>query len=297
VPRTHIASLTLFGLIVASTACKPGEGGEGGVVAQPIPENDLPEASAATLCELLFGCACENVAHPDEATCVETWRETTSADQLAAQEAGLTYDAQCAGNLLAMAEANGCAPQVEFDCSSVCAAYHGQQGPGEPCTVPVANQPSWSDCAQGLWCFGTCEDLCGVPQDSLGEGDACRDEDGQPLGQCDFEANLFCDFTSNTCIALPGPGEPCYAGELCAAGAMCDWSGTDATCVPLPGEGETCTFLCASGFYCDIVDGSEGSCVGLPGEGQPCSPQGQCAADYFCDGDVCEALPAWVCGI
>lgn len=293
--RTFTASITVLGLFVALSACKTegADGDDGGITAQPIPEEELPEAEAQALCELFFECSCESDAYPDEATCVETRRSTFSDDQAAAQAAGLSYDAQCAGDALALAQSTLCAPYVALDCDSYCAPYHGDLGVGMPCSMPVETQPTWSDCAQGLWCLaGSCQDPCGG-SGLLGLGDACRDEMGQSLGQCD--TNLWCDFETSSCIALPGAGEPCYGGEICAPGAVCDYSSGDGLCVAAPGEGEACTYVCDVGFYCNGVDGAEGTCVGLPSAGQPCW-QGACAAGLLCnDADVCEEPPAWVC--
>lgn len=298
--RTLINTLAVFGLVVSMAACKGnGGGGDGGTPAQPIPEDELPDASAAALCELFFGCSCENPEYPDEVACVDVRRATASEEQLAAQAAGLIYDDQCAGDLLALAEANGCAPQLALDCDTFCAVYHGQQGVNQPCTMPVEGQPAWSDCAQGLWCIaGTCVDACANPEVGLGLGEMCRDDEGQSLGMCDPQQGLWCDADSRICITLPGVGEPCYLSEICGVGATCDWSGDGAICVPIPGAGEACTYECDEGFYCNGVDGAEGVCVALPGEGQPCGPGGACSTGHACNADnVCEGLPGWVCSI
>ncbi|HLT35301.1 MAG TPA: hypothetical protein VK034_03425, partial [Enhygromyxa sp.] len=272
--RTLIGSLTVLGFVVALTACKTdGSGNDVGIIAEPIPEEELPEQSAGALCELIFGCSCESPNYPDEPSCVETRSDLLNQEQLAAQAAGLTYDAQCAGDLLALAEADGCATQVALDCDTFCAAYHGDLGVDQPCMTPVDTQPTWSDCAQGLWCIASaCQNPCGAAQTFLGVGEACRDAEGQSLGVCDPGPGLFCDFETGTCIALPGIGEPCYGSEVCGVGATCDWSTGEAICVALPGAGEACTYECDAGLYCDGVDGQEGTCVTLPGEGQPCGP-------------------------
>ncbi|MFO7564161.1 MAG: hypothetical protein R6X02_16060 [Enhygromyxa sp.] len=296
--RTWIGLLASFSVVVSFAACKgDGGGGDGGVLAQPIPEEELPDATAEALCELLFGCSCDNPNYADEAACVDTRRTTASEEQLAAQAAGLIYDEQCAGDLLALAEGQGCAPQVTLSCDSFCAVYHGQQGADEPCTMPVEDQPTWSDCAPGLWCVaGTCVDACGNDEAGLGLGEMCRDDEGQSLGSC--AEGLWCELESGTCIALPDVGEPCYGGEVCGPGAICDWSGDEAVCVPIPGQGEACTYACDAGLYCTGVDGGEGICEALPGEGQPCTAAGLCAEGHACNEEsVCEGLPAWVCSI
>lgn len=295
-PRTFFASFALVGFF-ALTACKQGGGDDTGtVIAQPIPEQELPDATAAALCELFFGCSCENPEYPDQVACTEAWNTTVDEQQQAAQAAGLIYDPQCAGDLLAVVEASGCEAQVPLDCDTYCAAYHGEQGVGASCTVPIEEQPTWSDCAQGLWCLqGTCQDACGANA-GLGLGEMCRDDQGESLGNC--QTGLWCDFETNNCIALPAVGEPCYLGEICGAGAICDFSGSESVCIPVPGAGEACTYACDVGLYCDGVDGAEGTCVVLPGEGQPCSPSGGCAEGSLCnDAAVCEALPPWVCSV
>lgn len=296
--RTFLRSLPLLPLLALSlslAACKTGGNDESGeITAQPVPEDELPDATASAMCELIFGCSCENPGHADQPSCVENQTGELSEDQLAAQAAGLTYDAQCAGNLVAQAEAAGCATTLEFDCNSFCAAYHGDLALGSECTV-VETQSTWSDCAQGLWCLnGTCEDPCFVQEGLLGLGEQCRDENG-PLGTCDFSMGLWCDFETETCIALPGVGEECYGGEICGVGAYCDYSSGQGLCAAVPAVGEACTYACAEGSYCDGVDGQEGTCVPLPGAGELCTGPGQCAEGNFCNEGVCEALPAWVC--
>lgn len=293
-----IASLTVFGLFIALAACKTdgSDGDDGGTPALPIPEEELPEVAAQALCELFFECSCESAEYPDESSCVDTRRSENSDDQLAAQAAGLTYDAQCAGDLLAFAGEGGCAAQLPLECDTYCAAYHGDLSVGADCTMPVENQPTWSDCASGLWCLaGVCQDPCGADGVHLGVGDACRNEMGESLGDCDAQPGLWCDFETSACIMLPGVGEPCYGSEVCGPGAVCDWSGPEALCVAAPGEGEACTYLCDAGFYCNGVDGVEGTCVAWPSAGQPCV-QGSCSEGNFCnETDTCELLPAWVC--
>jgi hypothetical protein len=296
--RTFLTTLAAFGLACSITACKgSGTGGDGGTPAQPIPEDELPEAAAAVLCELFVQCSCDD--SEGELACVEDRRATTNEQQLAAQDAGLLYDDQCAGDLLALSESSGCAPQFQLDCDTFCSVYHGEQGVGDPCTIPVADQPTWSDCAQGLWCIvGTCADPCGSNQVGLGLGEMCRDEEGQSLGACDSQQGLWCDFQSRTCMALPGVGEPCFGGEVCGPGAVCDWSGNEAVCVPVPKLGEACTYVCDAGLYCNGIDGGEGTCAALPGEGQTCAGGSLCAADHVCNTDnLCEPLPGWICSI
>lgn len=294
--RTLIASIAALGLCVSLFACKngSGDGADEGIAAEPIPEDELPDAEAAALCELFFGCSCESDAYPDEASCVDTRRSAVIDDQAAAQAAGLTYDAQCAGNALAVAQHASCLPSVALTCETYCAAYHGDVGVGMPCTTPVESQPTWSDCAAGLWCLaGTCIDPCNPEDPYLHVGEACRDEMGEALGIC--APDHWCDFQTDTCIALPGAGEPCYGGEICAFGVVCDYSSGEGLCVEAPGEGEPCTYVCAEQLYCDGDNGAEGTCVPLPGAGQPCV-QGACAGQLQCnEADECEEPPAWVC--
>lgn len=287
-------SLTLVALSLL--ACNTGGGGgdTGQIMGTPVPEEELPEASASLECELLFSCNCEDPGHPDLAACEEAEGNQTTETQTEAQAAGLTYDPQCAGDLLALAESTGCTPIIELECENYCAIYHGDAQVDQPCTATSA---SFSNCAQGLVCVeGSCRSACGDAPLALGE--ACRDAEGASLGVCDSEAGHFCDFASETCIELPGVGEPCYSGEVCGVGAVCSWEDAEPLCVPVPGPGEACTYVCGEGYYCDGVDGSEGVCTVLPANGEPCAPiSGGCAEGLICNAaDVCEPAPAWVCG-
>lgn len=293
--RTITSSLGVIAFGLSLAACG-GNGESGGGSNKPVPEEQLPGVSAEALCDLIFGCDCDDPGHADQTACVDSESTELSEDQMAAQEAGLIYDAQCAGNLVGQAEAAGCAPEIEFSCDSFCAVYHGDVALDQPCTLPVAGQGTWSDCAQGLWCLGgTCQDPCGGSDELLGLGDRCRSEGGESLGTCDPDQGLWCDYETGMCIELPGVGEPCYGSEVCGPGAVCDFSGDENVCVAVPGAGETCTYACDEGLYCDGVDGADGVCVALPGAGEPCALQGQCAEGNYCNGSVCEALPAWVC--
>lgn len=278
-----------FVLLAGCSSTSTSGGGEN---FDPIPEAELPEEASAAICELLFSCDCDDPGHATQAECEDAEAETQSESQAAAQAAGLTYDPECAGNLLGNFLENGCSPEIVLDCDTFCSPYHGNVPEDGACEA-AGGEASYSDCAQGLLCFsGTCVDLCG-DGDFLGEGEACSDGQ-ESLGQCDPNANLICDFQTETCVALPGPGEDCYGGEVCAPGAVCDFQ-NGGVCIAAPKEGEACTFQCDVGLYCDGVDGQDGTCQSLPGEGEACTQFGQCAEGLECDGETCMGLPPAVC--
>jgi hypothetical protein len=275
----------LFGLFVA---CSNVGSSEGGSDFDPIPEDELPEQASAAVCELLFGCDCENPGYADEPQCVEDLMQENTEAQMAAQEAGLSYDPDCAGDQVGAYLEHGCSPELlDVDCDGFCQAYHGEVQAGGSCTI--VSGTFWSDCAQGLLCLnGTCDALC--DDELLGEGDACLDDQGESLGACDSEQGLLCDYESGTCKALPGPGEPCFGGEVCAAGAICDFQ-NGGVCIAAPKEGDPCEFQCDRGLYCDNPDGMGGTCMALPGEGEPCYLGQACEEGLTCDADGMCATP------
>lgn len=79
-----------------------------------------------------------------------------------------------------------------------------------------------------------------------------------------------------TCQTLPGPGEPCVEGSLCASPAICDFSTSRCTAAGL--DGDPCPFaVCAAGHRC-----IENTCIASQ-LFSPCSAHAECPADHFCE--------------
>ena len=255
-----VSSVTLLMII---SAC----GGVDDAGFDPVPEPELPGTSAEVYCGLVFGCDCAS-AFPDEQTCIESRTMEWEMQQQLAQDAGLSYDAQCAGTNLGRLQQRGCASTFDSECSSFCSVYHGNVPLGGDCTAPVQGQ-TWSDCAQGLECNGTCVDPCGSAEGLLGNGELCRGPDGELLGMCKSSEDLFCG-ENDRCVPFPGVGEQCIDTEQ--------------------GGG-----ICASGLFCDLSDEANPTCKTAPGPGQPCA-DGQCSEGNVCVDLTCIALPPAICG-
>lgn len=125
--------------------------------------------------------------------------------------------------------------------------------------------------AEGATCFGfgTCQPglFCDDPE-FVGDsrciayaltGASCLA--GGYIDGCS-EIAIGCDQASNTCAALPGPGDECAPGgdDRCGPTASCDWNTN--RCVALGREGEPCGYdlRCAGGLQCDGWDITEARC-------------------------------------
>lgn len=255
-----------------------------------VSEDDAPAEQAKTECRLLFDCGCEP-GYATEGECVETRTPEYEQQWAAGRASGLTWDGSCLGTALDALDELGCqAPEVQppgeenpdfeqDECERPCLPYHGDVELGAPCT-PVSND-GFSNCAQGLFCFdGVCADPCALFDASLAEGEACR-SGFEVLGNCAEE--LVCDAGgSDTCIALPGPGQPCPQGA-CAEGSWCQQIVTDTMCVALLANGGECNAdeECISAYCQSDV------CADVPEEGQPCTDR--CTGALFCDAGTCSA--------
>jgi hypothetical protein len=106
---------------------------------------------------------------------------------------------------------------------------------GEPCEAGTVNLP----CAAGLICYVVDGDPeCVAPAEI---GDPCS-------GSC-IGGELYCEV--DTCIPLPGAGQPCHQGTLCNSDHYCD-GGQGFTCQPRHGFGEGCGAdeVCMKGLSC-----------------------------------------------
>ena len=252
-----------------------------------VSEEDAPREQAATECRLLFDCDCEP-GYETEQECTEQRQDTYESQWGILRASDLTWDGSCLGAYLDELEGQGCAPpdldfdQDDFDdleCTAPCLPYHGNVGLGDACQV--YSGVGFSNCAQGTVCFNeVCVDPCAGFDEGLAAGEACRDG-FEVLGDCG--EGLVCDAGgSDTCIALPGPGQACPQNQ-CAEGSFCQQIITDTMCVAQLPNGMACNDAeeCIGG-HC-----IQGSCSDLPQGGQPCA--GECAEGFSCESGVCVA--------
>lgn len=104
-------------------------------------------------------------------------------------------------------------------------------GLGEDCSMV--------DCEVGLYCPEGPDRLCGEP---AAAGESC---DMRPCAP-----GLACDLQTLLCGPLPGLGEPCFGN--CQEGLFCWGEPPDPeTCMALPGDGEPCPVgMCAADLVC-----------------------------------------------
>jgi hypothetical protein len=129
-------------------------------------------------------------------------------------------------------------------------------------------------CGDGLTCTsdGMCATLPGV-------GAACLEH------RC--ADGLTCDDGTVTCVALPGIGETCAAGDrFCAVGLGCRQS--DNTCQAGGGIGEDCLlnppdYVCGDGLGCFFNMDGTSTCEPLADVGGVCSTFRNCVTSTYCD--------------
>lgn len=292
---------TCLALVAASLlGCQTGGGaGDDDDDSPPVPlaEDDAAEALAAQICEQLFACSCANsVLYADEAECVEVESANIAASIDPLLEAGGTWNAECAGQMLKTFDRWDCrGPTLAFKEASynaqICPVIKGTLGEGSDCWRTSIGD----DCQPGLTCVtGICVQLETLPVPAG--------------GLCEYEwetlpcvAGTYCTYDENsnfsTCQPLPQAGDSCTVNEyLCGPAAndlICD-VGT-ATCIPAPGAGEPCFdgFLCGPGNYCD--GGLDFTCQPRKELGDGCGADTVCPVDASCNNNICEADPPAVC--
>jgi hypothetical protein len=150
----------------------------------------------------------------------------------------------------------------DFDGNSqVCIA---PRPPGSQCSFDQqCEQPA--NCTYVNGDFGTCTR-------PVGEGESCNDDSG--AGCLRFDN--WCDPGSNTCVALPGKGEPC-AGYQCAGDFFCS-EAQGLRCVPVADPGERCGYSdinfdsipCSGDNFCDYGENGDNPTCVSPGSGSTC---------------------------
>lgn len=151
----------------------------------------------------------------------------------------------------------------DFDGGQTCVA---RKPPGGQCSFDQqCEQPASCTYGPNDFEYGTCTR-------PVGEGEKCNEASG--IGCLRFDN--WCDPGSNTCVALPGKGEPC-AGYQCAGDFFCS-EAQGLRCVPVADPGERCGYSditfdsipCSGDNFCDYgEDGNDPKCVS-PGSGSTC---------------------------
>lgn len=117
-------------------------------------------------------------------------------------------------------------------------------------------------------CTGTC--VGDAPPGHARLGESCEH------ARCD--PGSFCDAAMLTCVALAPAGAFCGSPAECRYGLDCDPGGT---CVALPGPGQPCTGACRDeGTTCSATTGT---CVKVGLAGAPCASSEDCSPVYRCD--------------
>lgn len=265
----------------------------------------LDERVAEAWCDYHVTCG----EYPDRDTCMEaSFRDGGDAYLQAAVDADrVVYHRARARRCVRAIKGLECLKNESIDAAigDACdGIFEGQVAPEEPCMIN-------EECMGGLSRCGfdpTCADAC-CPG-------ACRYIDGpMDIGEpCNATITCVrgatCD--QGTCVALPGPGEPCD-GSLCAAGSGCSYD--TFTCVERGPVGAACVFdeECVTSAYCALnntctamVDTDEpcdddracirvsdtckdGRCRSPADPGQPCAYDWECVGWAFCHDATCTA--------
>jgi len=255
----------------------------------PIAEDDLEAEVADGICELRAKCDCAMPLEPDE--CRTLLESSLRMLFEPSRDAGLQYDADCAGRALAIYDELQCGTIDDLadgdECGS-CKIYYGSKQRGEACTRPDA--VVFDECAQGSICVGgTCVDPC----EMSGIGEPCVGRSCVEGSTCRISIDPETEEQTSECVAQAGLGESCM--ELtCGDDLVCELS--TFVCEPAPGEGEACSGECAGDLWCDTSadDSMAWICRAPQPDGAACTSGSQCTSST-CEGDVCVPPQAFVC--
>lgn len=293
------AGVLVLGLAIA---CGDGGGdgdgsGTGPVDGDPVPEDQAPDEAQQTFCGAWAECDCATFSdrYVNQAACESEITAALEAELAEAQAAGLSYDADCMGDLLATYDAFGCrtiddiiADADDFAAyAQICKVFYGDDAAGMPCEDPPSL--SGDSCQRGL----ACEDGTCIVRRIVAEGDPC-----EPSDLCDGGAVCVPveSVEQYECAELPEAGETCLGMlDLCSLDAYCDQD--TKTCATLPPVGQPCATQtlpiggrCAAGAVCE-----EETCVAAPKAGEPCTDA--CEPGATCEDDVCKVDAPLACGI
>jgi len=204
--------------------------GGSGQNGDPVAVDAFPGRFATAWCGLLQRC-CQASGGATNGTCEgDTLARSTNVNSEAAA-AGATWDSAGAGRCLSAIAAADCTSadpvalrKLLDDCSDT---WVGMTPPGGACqTYEACAKPAVSGGATGgASCVNSiCLQVVRQP----------------PGGTCSASSTVTCDpllatCESGTCVALPGPGQPCTGS--CRSGARC----TAGTCEALLATGSSCT--------------------------------------------------------
>jgi hypothetical protein len=264
----------------------------------PVPEQDAGEQLGA-LCTTFEPCACPGYELATVESCEDEFSGRADAARAEGEAAGLTYDPECVGRVVAGFETLGCSTASEALTSfellrgvgyiAGCKMFYGQGAEGDDCTRLV--ESNGDSCGAELRCV---DGTCAPGELTLAEGVECESNE-----QC--EPGLLClpQPAGDACTAVPTVGEACLYGLFCDLDAAC----VDGACAALPALGEPCAEVaavtgatCAPGAIC----GDSGECVSLPGPGESCVPTleyglGSCALGSRCEGGSCVVEEPAIC--
>jgi len=286
--RTEENVLPLLGrlLLVAELLTMGCGGGDGAVT--PIPIADLRARAGAAVCGYLARCG----SFPDEATCE---RGSTAGLQVYADvTTGKTiYDGQAAARCLAGYDKLACSfsgqadiPALVRTCAQVFAGTVPNGGACLDAAECVSQSCDLEGCNGKTCCAGTCQDKIVAGGSCQANGSVCVD-------------GTYCHYqgpnSDAICTPFVASGQPCLAGDQCAAGTACladAESTTPGMCGKPPAEGERCPVgICDS--LLDVCDATSKTCVRRAAVGASCAAGPACVTYATCDATsgVCVAQP------
>ena len=254
-------------------------------------------------CARFFECGCPEVdprrfaegippaTYRDQQECeaIETAALQAVLDR--ASEVGLTVDIDCIRRVRERFEMLGCDPDWSATGPRpLCKYNYGDKGEGQACTN-FDGLVDGDDCAADLLCWSG---VCQVPREAFSPGEECPFE--HPYCDSDAVCLDLDDDGRRFCEPLPGEGEPCLLGTLCAPDMRC---GEIMTCVPAPETGDPCAEATGTCGLCLLCDEATMTCVepGQTAVGEPCRSDPECAQGSFCEPSTQECIEAapYVC--
>jgi hypothetical protein len=279
-----MSRITLF--LAASLLVSCGGGDDDGGDAAAL--DDFAERLVTTRCEAAVACH----AYADVAACRAATRVTVADTRALVASGRVSFHPE---------HVDACLAEVGFlfSCSTSDRLVVSQAGPGgcsrvlvgtlgegeichasDECVDRRCEKPA--SCQNAPCCAGTC-----APAPAIAAvGESCASASCEPAAYCQRDASG----NRTTCAARIAEGQPCPAGDGCAAPAVCSLAGR---CERLPGPGETCT----PPYPCDAFDhvcGEAGTCVPLARVGEACvvdEAGNNCVENAYCAAGECAANP------